>query len=266
MAIMRTFLICHQQEMLNRVGLARWLASFSQLTGILVLEETAGQKRRRIIREIKRLGPLRFLDVLAFRLYYAAFLRRNDHRWEQRLVAELCERYPEVSPGTPVLISNSPNTQAAREFISNAAPDLMIARCKTLLKEEVFSIPVDGTFVMHPGICPEYRNSHGCFWALSNNDLTRVGMTLLRIDRGVDTGPVFGYYSCRYDERNESHIVIQHRTVFDNLDALTEKLISIHEKRAHTIDVQGRRSAAWGQPWLTTYLRWKRAARSRHTG
>src|ERR1700747_2947942 len=137
MAIMRTFLICHQQEMLNRVGLARWLASVSQLTGILVLEETAGQKRRRFIREIKRLGPLRFLDVLAFRLYFAAFLRRNDHRWEQRLVATLCERYPEVSPGTPVLISNSPNTQAAREFISNAAPDLMIARCKTLLKEEV---------------------------------------------------------------------------------------------------------------------------------
>jgi len=57
MAIMRTFLICHQQEMLNRVGLARWLASFSELTGILVLEETTGQKRRRIqIRELHARG------------------------------------------------------------------------------------------------------------------------------------------------------------------------------------------------------------------
>jgi len=40
-------------------------------------------------------------------------------------------------------------------------------------------------FVLHPGICPEYRNAHGCFWALVNRDLARVGVTLLRADRGV---------------------------------------------------------------------------------
>jgi len=36
---------------------------------------------------------------------------------------------------------------------------------------------------MHPGICPEYRNSHGCFWALANDDPERVGVTLLQIDK-----------------------------------------------------------------------------------
>ena len=38
-------------------------------------------------------------------------------------------------------------------------PDLVIARCKTLLASRVFSIPPLGTYVMHPGICPEYRNA-----------------------------------------------------------------------------------------------------------
>ena len=116
---------------------------------------------------------------------------------------------------------------------------------------------------MHPGICPEYRNSHGCFWALANDDLERVGMTLLRIDRGVDTGPTFGYYRCAYDEKKESHIVIQHRTVFDNLDALQTQLMQIHQGGAKPIEVNGRKSAAWGQPWLTKYLHWKRAAKTR---
>jgi hypothetical protein len=88
-------------------------------------------------------------------------------------------------------------------------------------------------------------------------------MTVLRIDRGVDTGPIFGYYRCRYDERKESHIVIQHRTVFDNLDSLQELILKIHEGRALPIDVSGRKSAAWGQPWLTKYLHWKKAARKR---
>ena len=260
---MRTFLICHQEEELNRIVLPRWLASFSTLAGIIVLQETGAQKRRRIKREFKRVGFWRFLDVLAFRAYYAAFLARADREWERRKVAELCSRYAEPQSSIPRLVASSPNSPAAREFIRKAAPDLMIARCKFILKEEVFTIPKDGTLVMHPGICPEYRNAHGCFWALANDDLDRIGMTLLRIDRGVDTGPVLGHYHCQYDEREESHIVIQARTVFDNLDALQQKLLEIHEARATPIDVTGRKSAAWGQPWLSKYLHWKRAASQR---
>jgi len=32
-------------------------------------------------------------------------------------------------------VSDSPNTRRVREFIQQAAPDLMIARCKFILKE-----------------------------------------------------------------------------------------------------------------------------------
>src|SRR5258708_4874260 len=109
---------------------------------------------------------------------------------------------------------------------------------------------------MHPGICPEYRNAHGCFWALARRDLDNVGMTLLRIDKGVDTGPVFGYYRYAFDERTESHVLIQLRTVFENLDVLAEKLIEIAQGTAVPFDTRGRTSAAWGQPWLTRYLSW----------
>lgn len=258
---MRTFLICHQEEELNRDVLPRWLASFSELSGILVLRETGKQKRRRVERELSRVGPFRFLDVLAFRLYYDLFQSAADGQWRRKRKAELCSRYREIPEITPVFVTTSPNTQPAKDFIQNAAPDLMIARCKVILKEEIFTIPRQGTLVMHPGICPEYRNAHGCFWALANRDLKRVGMTLLKIDRGVDTGPIFGYYHCSFDERRESHMVIQDRTVFDNLDVLREQLQAIFEDRAKPLDVSGRSSAAWGQPWLTKYLAWKRAAR-----
>jgi hypothetical protein len=260
---MRTFLICHEEETLNRAALPRWLASFSTLAGILVLRETPQQKRRRIRREIKRVGWVRFADVLAFRTYYNLFLASTDQRWEQQRLAEVCRRYPEIPQTTPILTCSSPNSVEAREFIRKTQPGLMIARCKIILKEEIFTIPACGTFVMHPGICPEYRNAHGCFWALANDDIERVGMTLLKIDRGVDTGPVFGFFTCRPDERRESHIVIQHRTVFDNLDAIQDHLTRIYQGTAAPIDVTGRKSAAWGQPWMTKYLYWKRAARER---
>ena len=115
--------------------------------------------------------------------------------------------------------------------------------------------------MVHPGICPEYRNAHGCFWALARRDLERVGATLLRIDEGVDTGPVYGYYSTSFDERRESHVVIQLRSVYDNFDRISEDLRRVYEGSAVPIDVSGRKSAAWGQPRLSDYLRWKRAAR-----
>ncbi|HXW89062.1 MAG TPA: formyltransferase family protein [Terriglobales bacterium] len=257
---MRTFLICHQEEVLNREVLPRWLASFSELGGIVVLRETGKQRRRRIQREFARVGALRFLDVVAFRLYYRLFQGAADRRWQMEKAAELCQRYPGVPATTPVLVSPSPNSPQVRDFIHHACPDLMIARCKVILKESIFSIPPEGTFVLHPGICPEYRNAHGCFWALANRDFARVGMTLLRIDRGVDTGPIFGYYHCAYDERRESHIVIQDRMVFDNLEVLRQRLEAIRKGQAVPLDVSGRSSAAWGQPWLTKYVAWKRAA------
>ena len=255
---MRTLLICHEDEVLNRVGMARWLASFSELVGVVVIREEASRMRARIKREIKRIGLLRFADVLAFRLYYKLKLAAGDAEKEQKLLRRLEAEYP--AHDAPELITASPNSAESQKFIRDAAPDIMIARCKTLLAERIFSIPKIGTFVMHPGVCPEYRNAHGCFWALANRDVDRVGMTLLRIDKGVDTGPVFGYFSYPYDEQNESHIVIQDRVVFDNLDAIRRKLEEIYRGEAPTISTEGRNSAAWGQPWLTRYLAWKRAA------
>jgi len=262
---MKTLLICHQGALLDREGMLRWLASFSEVAGLVVLRERAGRTRQRVRSQIRRAGAARFLDVLAFRLYYKAFLAARDRRWEEERLAELRAEYP-LLPDVPVLETHSPNSAEAEEFVRRLAPDLVVARCKTLIKENVFSIPRCGTFVMHPGVAPEYRNSHGCFWALARRDLARVGMTLLRIDKGVDTGPVYGYYSYPFDEVAESHVRIQHRVVFDNLPGLAARLRDICAGRAAPLDARCRPSAAWGQPWLTSYVKWKRAARRQKTG
>jgi folate-dependent phosphoribosylglycinamide formyltransferase PurN len=258
---MRTLLICHDGAHLDQIALARWLASFSQLAGVVVLRETKKRGWRRIRREIRRVGMLRFLDVLAFRLYYKLFVAASDREWEKNTLRELSAKYSQIE--VPTLMANSPNSPEVESFIKQLSPDFVIARCKTLLKESVFSIPSKGTFVMHPGICPEYRNAHGCFWALANNDRDRVGMTLLRIDRGVDTGPIYGYYSYPFDEATESHVVIQNRVVTENLVQLESKFRDIYNSVAVPMEVVGRSSSTWGQPWLTKQIELKKRAKQR---
>ena len=96
---MRTLLICHQEAALDREGLVRWLGSFSTVVGTVVIREPAGRRRRRIVREFKRVGFGRFLDVLAFRLHYALTAARADKEWERRALERQDRRRPgDVQP------------------------------------------------------------------------------------------------------------------------------------------------------------------------
>jgi hypothetical protein len=203
----------------------------------------------------------RFLDVLAFRVYYRLVRASGDRAWEARALEGLRTRFPD-RPDAPEVVVGSPNSSDAQAFIARQQPDLVIARCKTLLNERIFTIPRLGTYVMHPGICPEYRNAHGCFWAMATGDLANVGMTLLRIDKGVDTGPVFGYFRVDADV-HESHVVTQHRVVLDHLDTIRRKLLEIEAGTAQRLDTSGRHSAAWGQPWMSAFVRMRRARASK---
>lgn len=251
---MKTILICHSGATLTRLAFARWLASFTDLVGIIEIREKGGRAKQRIRAEIKRVGLLRFIfDVIPYRLYSRIFDSAADKQWEQNKIDEILSTYPEYS--TEVLITHSPNSDNVKEFITRLAPDMIIARCKTLIKKEIFELPGDGTFVLHPGMCPEYRNAYGCFWALANNEPEKVAMTLLKIDSGVDTGPIFGYYSYAFDACKETPAVIHNRVVYDNLQVLQEKFLEIHDGSAEPIDTKGRTSQVWGQPWLSRYLR-----------
>jgi folate-dependent phosphoribosylglycinamide formyltransferase PurN len=203
------------------------------------------------------------LDVLAFRVYYRLFLAQKDAAWERQRLSDLQKTYPPLHPSVTFHETSTPNDLSVVALLRDIRPDFVIARCKSILKPEVFQVPSSGTFVLHPGICPQYRNAHGCFWALTRRDLTNVGASLLRVDRGVDTGPVFAYFYYDGDERLDSHVVIQHRVVFDNLGAIAAKLREVIAGRARPLGVDGRDSRMWGQPWLTSYIKWKLAARKR---
>jgi hypothetical protein len=255
-------LICHRRDRLDSIGLASWIASTMHLAGMVVIDGDGARKWRVARREIARHGWLRFLDAAAFRAYDKVRHARATAAWAERELERLRARYPAALEHVPSVTVRDPNHEQARAFIARTAPDFIIARCKFILSPAVFGLPRFGSYALHPGICPEYRNAHGCFWALTRRDLDRVGMTLLRIDRGVDTGPVLLHATCQFDELRESHHVIQGRVVFDNLDRIGEILAAVARGEGPPpIDVSHRGSAVWGQPRFTSYVRWKLAAR-----
>ncbi len=259
---MKTVLICHVGSKLTRFGFARWMASFSDLVGIVEIHEDGSRTKQRIKAEVKRIGWLRFLfDVIPYRIFNRIVDSETDRQWEEDKISVLENEFQDIPQSTRVLVTSSPNSKEVQAFMKLLAPDMAIARCKTLIKKDIYSIPKDGTLVLHPGICPEYRNAHGCFWALANNEPDKVGMTLLRIDDGVDTGPVYGFFSYKHDAANETPGIIHNRVVYDNLAAISSKLTEVYNGEAKPVDTIGRKSGVWGQPWLSKYLKIKKQAK-----
>ena len=196
---MRTLLICHDDAELDRDGLARWLASFSTLAGILVVREPRRRLRQRVAREIRRVGVWRFLDVLAFRALLppvaasgdrlmraararlaACLLPRASGRTRaRRRVAELGGRRG-VHPRSVSRISCS---RDARRCSANAS------------SPSRRSAPT--SFIPASARSTATRTAASGPWRAAIT--TTSGTTLLRIDAGVDTGPVFGYFRVEAD-------------------------------------------------------------------
>jgi folate-dependent phosphoribosylglycinamide formyltransferase PurN len=254
-------LICHADDPIDSEGIATWLASAFSLVGIVLLQDEPRSWLRKLRREYRRVGWVRLLDVIIFRIFYQLSRARKDGRWVQTQVKVMRSRFAADLSQVPLLFANDPNQAAVREFIAGLKPDFAIARCKYILQPAIFTIPRHGTYALHPGICPLYRNAHGCFWALADRDLANLGMTLLKIDEGIDTGPIYLQASYAFDETRESHIVIQHRVVLENLDNISRTLYAISNDAARPLVLPGKKSVNRGQPWFTAYLRWKRQAR-----
>ena len=259
----RIALIVHRDEPLNHDTLPRWLSRSVAVVAIIVIDEARSTRLRRLRAEYRRVGFWRLLDVLAYRIWYRLFSAPADAAWVQQQVDLFRQRFPIDVAAIPTLSTAEPRGERVSDFLRTNRPDLVIARCKWLLRKDLYDIPRFGTYVLHPGICPQYRNAHGCFWAIASDDMRNVGLTLLRIDDGIDTGPIYGFYRYPFDAQRETHIRIQEKVVLENTEAIAAKLIDIAKQRAQPLAIGPAASRNWGQPWLSSYLGIRRRLGSR---
>jgi methionyl-tRNA formyltransferase len=74
--------------------------------------------------------------------------------------------------------------------LREVAPDVLIsAGHQYLIAPAEIAVARLGTVGLHPALLPRYRGSHPLWWALHNHE-TEAGITLYRLDAGIDTGPI----------------------------------------------------------------------------
>jgi methionyl-tRNA formyltransferase len=74
--------------------------------------------------------------------------------------------------------------------IAALLPDLLVVVAfGQILKENLLEIPMWGALNIHASLLPRYRGAAPIQWAVLNNE-PRTGLSAMRMDEGLDTGPV----------------------------------------------------------------------------
>lgn len=89
----------------------------------------------------------------------------------------------------PHAVVDSINSAQARAALRMISPDVMVLSGTRIVGNRTLST-VPMTINMHAGITPKYRGVHGGYWASVEGDLGNVGVTIHKVDQGVDTGDV----------------------------------------------------------------------------
>src|SRR3989440_588587 len=90
----------------------------------------------------------------------------------------------------PVLQPERPSDPAFIERLQALAPDVgVVVAYGHILKPDLLALPRRGMINLHPSLLPELRGAAPVEWAILNG-LTQTGVTIMRMEEGLDSGPI----------------------------------------------------------------------------
>jgi len=92
--------------------------------------------------------------------------------------------------GLPVFQPERVRRPEVIEHLRGLAPEAMVAvGYGQILPQAILDIPPMGILNVHASLLPKYRGAAPVQWAIACGE-TRTGVTIMRIDAGLDTGPM----------------------------------------------------------------------------
>lgn len=147
---------------------------------------------------------------------------------------------------------NSVNDDECLAAIQLLNPEIIVVNGTRIISKKILQ-STQAIFVnMHVGITPQYRGSHGGYWALFNNDVENFGTTIHLIDAGVDTGAVIKQVFTTPEKADNftTYPILQTAV---GIDALKEVLTNIIAGNFQTIK-HTEKGKMYFQPTLWQYL------------
>lgn len=222
-------------------------------------------------RRLKKYSIFKVVDEVLFYSYYRLFLKKREAFFSDRMIETYRREHGVTPSGKPVKVFNVADVNAPeiREALLAEEVDAMFADClNAYVKPATFEAPRLGTFLWHEGFTPEYRGFHSPLYTIMNMELDKLGSTLLKMDRGFDTGPIVVQTPVRdVDPLTEPYGYIAHKGILDSLPVV-EKVIGALEAGAPlpSVNREGALSRMYTRPGITDLIRFYVARRQLRKG
>lgn len=138
-------------------------------------------------RRVRRLGLSTVVGQLLFQLLIQRGLAKLS-RGRIRQILQQAGVGPAPLPPEKVVRVDSFNTDAGRRALADLDADLVVVHGTRILSQKTIDAACAPMVNFHAGVTPLYRGVHGGYWALARGDSENFGVTLHRIDAGIDTG------------------------------------------------------------------------------
>lgn len=128
-----------------------------------------------------------------------------------------------LARGLPVWQPPTLRAPEAVEHLKTLAPDLIvIVAFGQILRRDVLEIPPHGCLNVHGSLLPKYRGAAPISAAILAGE-AKTGVTLMRMDEGMDTGPLIAQATCPI-AMDDTTATLSERLARLGADLLTETL------------------------------------------
>lgn len=158
-----------------------------RLEGVII--EKPVSKKTLFRNRMKKIGMVKVLGQALFSILVVPYLRKKAASRRSALIKE----FGLVDTGFDASITTmvySVNEDSCLHMLKTIQPDIVIVNGTRIINKRLLTATKAIFINMHMGITPQYRGSHGGYWALYNKDEKNFGTTIHFIDTGVDTGDV----------------------------------------------------------------------------
>lgn len=154
----------------------------------VIIEDSVSNKKL-IRNRIKKLGFFKVINQLVFQLTIPKFLKI----YSSKRIEQLKKKYSfssKVIKDSVLINVSSVNDNKCIIAIKKINPDIIIVNGTRIISTKVLDCTSAIFINTHVGITPQYRGVHGGYWSLVCHDEKNFGVTIHKVDKGVDTGDI----------------------------------------------------------------------------
>ena len=136
---------------------------------------------------IKKFGLLKVINQIIFQTIIIYFLKISSRSRVKEIINEFKLDNSDIATDKLIHVE-SVNSTECLNLLQKIKPELIIVNGTRIITKNILN-SISCLFInTHAGITPEYRGVHGAYWALVNNDIENCGVTVHKVDTGIDTG------------------------------------------------------------------------------